>query len=129
MEATRKFRFALDSPFALWAYRVAETGGPAGASVVGLLMLLFLVTRAGISMTRRLIETGAIFSLVVILGGGGAARNEYVIKPIFEIPRPNLAYLAKYYNPATKLAGIPSALMLLTKLHSALQDAVGYYSN
>jgi phosphatidylglycerophosphatase B len=57
-------------------------------------MLLLLVTRAGISMMRRLIETGAIFCLVAILAGGGAALNEYIIKPTFEIPRPNLAHLA-----------------------------------
>lgn len=94
VEATREFRFALDSPFALWAYRITETGGPAGASVLGLLMLLLLVTRAGISMKRRLVETGAIFCFVAILAGGGAALNEYVIKPTFEIPRPNIVYLA-----------------------------------
>jgi membrane-associated phospholipid phosphatase len=90
----REPHFDLDSSFALWAYRITETGGPAGASVLGLLMLLLLVTRAGISMKRRLIETGAIFCFVAIGAGGGAALNEYVIKPTFEIPRPNIVYLA-----------------------------------
>lgn len=93
-ETMRKSRFELDSSFAVWAYHVAETGGPAGASGIGLLLLLLLVTRAGISAKRRLIEAGAIFSCVAILGGGGAALNEYVIKPAFEIPRPNLVHLA-----------------------------------
>jgi phosphatidylglycerophosphatase B len=30
----------------------------------------------------------------MILGSGGAALNEHVIKPMFEVPRPNIAYLA-----------------------------------
>lgn len=85
----RESRFDLDSSFALWAYRITETGGPAGAFVLGLFMLLLLITRAGISMKRRLIETGTIFCFVIILAGG-AALNEYVIKPTFEIPRPNM---------------------------------------
>jgi hypothetical protein len=90
----RESHFDLDSSFALWAYRITETGGPAGASVLGLFLLLLLVTRAGISMKRRLIETGAIFCFVAILAGGGAALNEYVIKPAFASPRPNIVYLA-----------------------------------
>jgi phosphatidylglycerophosphatase B len=45
-------------------------------------------------MMRRLIMTGAIFCFVAVLAGGGAALNEYVIKPTFEIPRPNIVYLA-----------------------------------
>ncbi len=93
-EMMRESRFDLDSSFALWAYRITETGGPVGASVLGLLMLLLLITRAGILVKRRLIETGAIFCFVAIGAGGGAALNEYVMKPTFEMPRPNIVYLA-----------------------------------
>lgn len=106
VETMREFRFDLDSSLALWAYRITETGGPAGASVLGLFMLLLLVTRAGISMKRRLIETGAIFCFVAILAGGGAALNEYVIKPTFEIPRPNIVYLAG--DDGSGLLGMPA---------------------
>ncbi|MGH7600510.1 MAG: phosphatase PAP2 family protein [bacterium] len=94
LDSTPEPYFDLDSWFALRVYDITETGGPAGASILGILMIVLLVTRAGISMTRRFIETGAIFCFVAILAGGGVALNEYVIKPIFEIPRPNIVYLA-----------------------------------
>ncbi len=90
----RESHFDLNSWFALLAYAFTETGGTAGASVIGTLLLLLLVTRAGVPGRRRRLEAGVIFSVVAILAGGGAAFNEYVIKPTFKMPRPHIRYLA-----------------------------------
>jgi len=94
LDSTRESVFDLNTWFALLVYGITETGGTTGASIVGVLMLGVLVTRGGVSGRRRLIEAGVIACFVIILVGGGAAINEYVIKPMFEIPRPNIVYLA-----------------------------------
>jgi phosphatidylglycerophosphatase B len=94
LDSTRAPYFDLSSWFALLTYGITETGGTAGAFIVGVLMLVILITRAGVSRSRRLLEAGVIACFVIILVGGGAAINEYVIKPMFENPRPNIVYLA-----------------------------------
>ncbi|MDZ7288466.1 MAG: phosphatase PAP2 family protein [candidate division KSB1 bacterium] len=94
LDSTREPYFDLNARHALWAYGITETGGTIGAPIVGMLLLGLLVTRAGVSKKRRLIDAALIFGFAVILAGGGAALNEYVTKPFFKVPRPNLVYLA-----------------------------------
>lgn len=86
--------FSLDSWFALCAYVITETGGTKCAPLVGIVMLCLLVSRAGVSRKQRLAEALVIFVFLVLFNGGGSALNEYVIKAVFQSPRPHIVYLA-----------------------------------
>jgi phosphatidylglycerophosphatase B len=54
-----------------------------------------LVSRDGIDSRRRSVEAMAISVVVVIAVAGVAGLNEYVVKPLFGIPRPNIEALAE----------------------------------
>ncbi len=86
--------FDLDSWFALCAYFITETGGTTGAAIVGIVLLVLLISRAGMSGRQRLVETVVVAGFLLLLACGGAALNEYVLKPKFKHPRPNIVYLS-----------------------------------
>ena len=92
--ATRPPFFNLNSWFALCAYGITATGDLLGAALTGILMLVILATRAATSWKHRLRETGIVLGWLVLMAGGGAALNEYVLKPALAFPRPNIVYLA-----------------------------------
>jgi phosphatidylglycerophosphatase B len=94
LDATREPSLDLSSWLVVWAYGITQTGGPAGASVVGLVVLVLMVTRARVTGRQRLLEAVVIFSTLACFAGGGAALNEYAVKPAFNQPRPNIVYLA-----------------------------------
>jgi phosphatidylglycerophosphatase B len=94
VDSTTEPYFDLTSGFARLAYATAESGGRYGAPIVGILMLLMLVSRPGITGVRRLAESLLVLVVVGIFAGGGAALNEHGIKTAFKVPRPNIVFLA-----------------------------------
>ena len=94
IDPTHESYFRLDTWFALCANGVTATGDVLGASLTGVLLLVILITRAGLSARRRLLEAGVVLGFLFLLAGGGAALNENVIKHALKLPRPNFVYLA-----------------------------------
>ncbi len=94
VDSTREPYFDLTTGFANVNYWVAQSGGKTGAPIIGVLMLALLVTRHGISLSRRILEVTLVVIIVAVCAGGGAALNENGVKPAFKVPRPNIVYLA-----------------------------------
>ena len=84
----------LTSDTATVSYWAAQSGGRIGAPTIGVLMLVLLITRHGMSGARRTLEAALIVIVVAIFAGGGAALNEHGVKEALKIPRPNIVYLA-----------------------------------
>ncbi len=94
LDSTREPYCDLTSDVATVFYWAAQSGGGMGAPIIGVLMLVLLITRHGISGARRTLEAALIVIVVAIFAGGGAALNENGVKEAFEVPRPNIVYLA-----------------------------------
>jgi len=94
VDSTREPYFDLTSSFATVFYWAAESGGKFGVPIIGALMLVLLITRHGISGTRRALEGTLVMIVVAICGGGGAALNEHCVKEALRVPRPNIVHLA-----------------------------------
>ncbi|MHC4403079.1 MAG: phosphatase PAP2 family protein [Planctomycetota bacterium] len=94
VDSTREPYFDLTSAFATVSYWAAQSGGTIGAPIIGVLMLVLLITRHGISGARRTLEVALVVIVVAVCAGGGAALNEHGVKVAFEVPRPNIVYLA-----------------------------------
>jgi len=86
--------FDLSQPFSQLAYWISYSGSVSGAPFVVLLMLILLISRAGITAQRRWKEACIIVLIAALFAGGGAWLNEYIIKPQMETPRPNIVWLA-----------------------------------
>ena len=84
----------LTSRFALGVYWITTTGTPIGATIIGVFMTIYLATRNGIRDRHRVREALVLMFVAVAAAGGGASVNEYVVKPIWRAPRPNIEYLA-----------------------------------
>lgn len=94
IDSTRAPYFDLTQTFSQLAYWLSQSGGKSGAPVVAILMLMLLVTRAGITFHRRWKEAGIIVLVATLCAGGGAALNEHMLKPQLKTPRPNIIWLA-----------------------------------
>ena len=94
VDSTREPYFDLTTGFATANYWVAQSGGKTGVPIIGVLMLVLLVTRHGISGARRTLEIALVLIIVTICAAGGAALNEHGVKPALKVPRPNIVYLA-----------------------------------
>ena len=94
IDSTRAPYFDLTRTFSQLAYWLSQSGGKSGAPVVAVLMLIFLVTRAGITFQRRWKEAGIVAVVATLCAWGGAALNEYILKTELKIPRPNIIWLA-----------------------------------
>jgi len=94
LDSTREPYCDLTSDVATVFYWTAQSGGRIGAPTIGVLMLVILITRHGMSGARRTLETALIVIVVAIFAGGGAALNEHGMKEALKIPRPNIVYLA-----------------------------------
>jgi phosphatidylglycerophosphatase B len=94
IDSTREPYFDLTSGVATVLYWAAQSGSVVGAPIVGSWMLLLLITRNGISSSRRILELAIVVGVVAICAGGGSALNEHVVKVAFKVPRPNIVYLA-----------------------------------
>ncbi|MFW2373965.1 MAG: phosphatase PAP2 family protein [Gammaproteobacteria bacterium] len=94
LDSTKPPYFSLDQVFPEMAYWLSQSGGKFGATIIGLLLLVLLVTRYGINNNRRWKEAGVVLLIATIFAGGGAAFNEHIIKTKLKIPRPNIIWLA-----------------------------------
>ncbi len=85
---------SLDTSFADVVVRVTDTAGSAQMPWLVLVVLVMLASRPGLTPQRRRMETGVLVvsTLVALLGGN--LLNEHVIKPAFDVPRPNIVELA-----------------------------------
>jgi len=77
VDSTREPYFDLTTGFATANYWVAQSGGKTGVPIIGVLMLVLLVTRHGISGARRTLEIALVLIIVTICAAGGAALNEH----------------------------------------------------
>jgi phosphatidylglycerophosphatase B len=94
LDSTREPYWDLTSDVATVFYWTTQSGGISGAPIIGVLMLVLLITRHGISGARRMLEAALIVIVVAIFAGGGATLNEHGVKEALKIPRPNIVYLA-----------------------------------
>lgn len=85
----------LTGPVALAAYWISESGGTIGTPILCLCLALLIVGRDGLTWTQRGGELSVIILAPAVLFGGAAYLNEYVVKPSFAVPRPNIVGLAK----------------------------------
>ena len=87
-------RIDLTSPLALTACWIAESGGTRGTPVIGIGITCVLLSRSGLTWKERVLEFLVIFLSLAALFGGAAYLNEFVVKPRFAVPRPNIVELA-----------------------------------
>uniref|UniRef100_UPI0025E8E968 hypothetical protein n=1 Tax=Neptuniibacter sp. UBA847 TaxID=1946977 RepID=UPI0025E8E968 len=85
--------FDLSSPYMALVYFVSQSG-KYGLTLIVLLVLITLLRREGQSSKDKINEVIVIAVVALILGGAGAVINERVIKTHFEVPRPNIVWLA-----------------------------------
>ena len=85
---------ALDGSLANLAVLVADSATAHWLPFVALGLVAVLVSRPGLSGRRRGLEAGAAIGIMLVILAGNAALNEFVIKPVFAVPRPNLIALA-----------------------------------
>jgi len=84
----------LTGPLAQTAYWIAESGGTIGTPVIAISMVGLLLGRSGLSWKQRGVELLVIVLALATLFGGAAYLNEFVVKPYFAIPRPDIIELA-----------------------------------
>ncbi|MCP3973196.1 MAG: phosphatase PAP2 family protein [bacterium] len=86
---------ALDTPFADVVVRITDTGGSAQMPWLVMLVLIVVVTRPGLTSKRRGLEAGLLVVATLVALLGGTLLNEHVVKPAFDIARPNIVELAE----------------------------------
>ncbi len=94
VDSTRAPHFDLMGSVSSLAYWIAGSGGEYGIIVVDLLMLIALSTRPGLPNGRRWKEAVLVLIVAGVIGGGGTALNENIIKESLKVPRPNILWLA-----------------------------------
>ena len=94
VDSTRPPYVNLTQTFSEAAYWFAQSGGKFGAPIVGALMIIVLVTRAGMNRKRRWKEAALIALIAVIGAAGGSVLNENLVKAELKVPRPNIVWLA-----------------------------------
>lgn len=77
-----------------WAVRLSDSAKTTGVTFITLAALLVLGSRRRLSAKYRLKEAITVIGAIVLFAGGGAMLNEHKIKPMFEVPRPNIEWLA-----------------------------------
>jgi phosphatidylglycerophosphatase B len=85
----------LDSSLSLWTWRLTMTGGFLGATLVSIACAVLLALRTSRARGRIARELMTHVIVLGILLGGGALANEYLLKPAFTVPRPNVIHLAE----------------------------------
>lgn len=86
---------SLDTRFADSVVRITDTAGSAQMPWLVSLVLIMLVTRPGLPKRRRGTEASLLVVAMLVALLGGTLLNEHVIKPAFDIPRPNIVELAE----------------------------------
>jgi phosphatidylglycerophosphatase B len=85
---------ALDGPIARAAVWAADAGGTKVVPWIALILLTIVVTRPGLAPRARMIEAVVMLGLLLFALGGMSFANEYFIKPLMAVPRPNIVALA-----------------------------------
>jgi len=85
---------ALNTVFADAVVRVTDTASWPQLAILGAGVAGVVITRPGIGRRRRVFEAGAFALVLLLFLAGNAALNEYVVKPYFAVPRPNIEELA-----------------------------------
>jgi phosphatidylglycerophosphatase B len=86
----------LDGRLAAFVVRVSDSGTWPQMPMLCIAALMLLTSRPGISLRRRAIESMVIIAVMVGVLGCNALLNEHVIKPSFEVPRPNVVALVEH---------------------------------
>lgn len=94
VDSTREPYFDLTSGFSTAVYWISESCSKFGAPIIVVLMLLLLVSREGISGTRRAREVVLVLLAIAVFGGGGSYLNENTLKVYLKVPRPNIVFLS-----------------------------------
>lgn len=84
----------LNSKFTELALWFSDSGHFPFVVLVGLIFLLILISRQGLSNRTRSYMMIYTVLISVALAGGGAWLNENIVKENFKYPRPNIEYLA-----------------------------------
>lgn len=84
------------------AYRLSVSGGSRQGPLIVIFLMLLVVSRPGFSVKRRVAELLTMGMTILVLLSGGSAFNEYVIKPAFGIPRPQIIALARASADSTQ---------------------------
>jgi len=85
----------LDEPFASWILGLTHTGGLIGVALIAIATSVVSAFRAPRTKERVARELATHAVILAIFLGGGALANEYLLKPAFRIPRPNIEQLAE----------------------------------
>jgi phosphatidylglycerophosphatase B len=85
---------ALDGSVARAAVWAAESGSERVVPWVALALLMIVVTRPGLALRTRVLESVVLLGLLLVALGGMSFANEHFIKPAMAIPRPNIMALA-----------------------------------
>ena len=76
------------------AYWLAESGSLRGIPWIALVLLLLLISRSGFAWKPRIKEALVVVVALGVLLGGGAALNEFGVKRIAKVFRPDILLLA-----------------------------------
>ena len=85
---------ALNTGLADLVVLVTDTAVWPRVALLSLTALIVLTSRRGIDSRRRRVEAGAMVVVLLVAVAGNAGLNEYVVKPLFGVPRPNIEALA-----------------------------------
>ncbi|MEA2002663.1 MAG: phosphatase PAP2 family protein [Actinomycetota bacterium] len=84
---------ALNTGFADVVVLITDTAAWPQLTIFSVAALIMLISRHGISNRRRRVEAGAVVLVMLVVLAGNGMLNEYVVKPFFGIPRPNIVTL------------------------------------
>ena len=85
----------LDGGFSRWLVRLTLSAGVPGAVAISLVGIALLTYHSGVPWKLLLQRLATHVTVLAVLLGGGAAVNEWVIKPALSVPRPNIERLAE----------------------------------
>ena len=85
----------LDTTFSSIVVRITDTASFPLALVLSVGLMAMIVTRPGLDPHRRRAETGVLAMVLLVAVVGNAALNEYGVKPLIGVPRPNIEALAE----------------------------------
>lgn len=86
---------ALDTVFADATVRLTDTATWTQLTLISVVAVMMLITRQRLSNKRRGIEAGVLAIVMLVALVGNALLNEHVVKPFFEVPRPNIVAMTE----------------------------------
>ena len=94
LDSTGPPYFDLTGGVGVAAYWLAESGSLRGIPWIALVLLLLLISRSGFAWKPRLKEALVVVVALGVLLGGSAALNEFGVKRIAKVFRPDILLLA-----------------------------------